>query len=71
MRLEVADQGIGIDPVRAAHIFDRFYQAHAERRYGGLGLGLYICRGIVERHGGTISAAPRAAGGTVFTIRLH
>jgi signal transduction histidine kinase len=69
-RIEVADQGIGIDPARAAHIFDRFYQAHAERKYGGMGLGLFISRGIVERHGGTISARPRAEGGTVFTIEL-
>jgi signal transduction histidine kinase len=68
--LEVADEGIGIDPARAARIFDRFYQAHAERKYGGMGLGLFISRGIVERHGGTISARPRAEGGTVFTIRL-
>ncbi|HYR92650.1 MAG TPA: HAMP domain-containing sensor histidine kinase [Methylomirabilota bacterium] len=68
--LQVADEGIGIDPARAALIFDRFYQAHAERRYGGMGLGLFISRGIVERHGGAISARPRAEGGTVFEIRL-
>jgi signal transduction histidine kinase len=70
-RIEVADEGIGIDPAHAAHIFDRFYQGHSERRYGGMGLGLYICRGIVERHGGTISVSPRPEGGTVFTIQLR
>jgi len=68
--LEVADQGIGIDPNRAAAIFDRFYQAHTERNYGGMGLGLYICREIVERHGGTISAAAVPGSGTSFRVRL-
>lgn len=63
MRISVKDTGIGIDLVDQQHIFDRFYtagdtQLHSTSktafRGGGLGLGLAICRGIVEAHGGKI-----------------
>jgi signal transduction histidine kinase len=53
--LKVRDWGVGIPPERRAQLFDRFYQAHGEGHFGGLGLGLYISRQIVELHGGRIA----------------
>ena len=68
----VTDTGIGIDPRRVPHLFDRFTQADASitRRYGGTGLGLAICRRLVEQMGGSITAAPREGGGSVFAFTL-
>lgn len=70
--LEVSDEGPGIPPADLERIFDKFQRVKAgDRHAAGAGLGLSICRGIVEAHGGTISAANRTdAPGTVFTIRL-
>jgi len=68
--LTVADRGIGIDAQDMARIFRRFERAVSPRHYGGLGLGLYIARRIVEAHGGEISAAERSGGGSVFTLKL-
>lgn len=70
VRIAVTDGGVGIAPEHREHIFDRFYQAHVERHYTGLGLGLYVCREIIERHGGTISAEFPEVGGTRFVVRL-
>lgn len=70
VRISVTDSGVGIAPEHREHIFDRFYQAHVERHYTGLGLGLYVCREIIERHGGTISAEFPEAGGTQFVVWL-
>lgn len=70
VRLTVVDRGLGVPPEHRQHIFDRFYQAHAEHRLGGMGLGLYISRQIVELHGGTIEAEFPAAGGTRVLVRL-
>ena len=67
---EVRDHGIGIPPQRREHLFDRFYQAHGEGYFGGLGLGLYISRQIVELHGGSITADFPPDGGTRFTVDL-
>lgn len=69
----VADTGIGIPPSLLPHVFDRFRQGDSSstRAHGGIGLGLAICRHIVELHGGTIEAASEGEGrGTTFTIRL-
>lgn len=73
--VSVADAGIGIPAEQLDLVFDRFYQADPNasgRRFGGLGLGLYISRAIVEAHGGSISAAPNieAGRGSVFTFRI-
>ncbi|HEX2142308.1 MAG TPA: ATP-binding protein [Candidatus Limnocylindria bacterium] len=78
LEVTVADTGVGIDPGDTELVFERFYQvAEAEtsgggRRFGGLGLGLYITRAILRSHGGDITAEPnRAAGrGTVMRVRL-
>jgi signal transduction histidine kinase len=67
--LTVADQGDGIRPEDLGHVFDRFWRA-AGAPAGGTGLGLAIAKWIVERHGGSITAANGDAGGAVFTVRL-
>jgi PAS domain S-box-containing protein len=69
----VEDDGPGVAPEFLPFVFDRFRQGDSSstRRHGGLGLGLAICRSLVERHGGEISArnAP-GGGGAVFSFRL-
>ena len=71
-QVSVLDTGIGISPEQAETVFDRFFQADedAGRRFGGLGLGLYITRAIVHAHGGEISAAPNAEAGRGTEIRF-
>jgi signal transduction histidine kinase len=66
--LSVRDHGVGLSADQLTKVFDRFYQAHPNR--SGLGLGLYITRQIVERHGGTLYAEPPPDGGTRFVVSL-
>ncbi len=68
----VLDEGPGIAEEDAPHVFDRFYRAQAsrDRSTGGAGLGLAIVAAIVRSHTGTVTAARRDEGGTVFTVRL-
>jgi PAS domain S-box-containing protein len=68
--LRVHDRGIGIDPENLRRIFDRFERAVSSRHYGGLGMGLYITRQIVEAHGGTISVESTPHHGSTFTVAL-
>jgi len=71
--IEVVDTGIGIDPEFLPYIFERFTQAKdgADRRFGGLGLGLAITRTIVELHGGRIAAQSTGRGrGSKFIVLL-
>jgi signal transduction histidine kinase len=70
--LAVEDNGIGIASDKLARVFDRFYQVDgsATRKYGGMGLGLAICREIVEAHGGTIGAESEVGKGSRFTVTL-
>jgi signal transduction histidine kinase len=70
--IEVADAGEGIDPDLLPTLFDRFTRADAARGRdtGGAGLGLAICRAIVEAHGGRISAASAPGQGATFTVVL-
>jgi predicted ATPase/signal transduction histidine kinase len=68
--LTVTDHGIGIDPARVAYVFDRFERAVSAVNYGGLGLGLYLARSIVEAHGGTIKVESQLGEGSTFTVRL-
>ncbi len=70
LRIAVRDHGTGIPPENRGHIFDRFYQAHANSHASGMGLGLYISRQIVELHGGRIAAEFPPDGGTRFSITL-
>jgi DNA-binding response OmpR family regulator len=69
----ISDDGIGIEPALLPHIFDVFAQAEQslDRTRGGLGLGLAVAKGLIELHGGTVSAASAGKGrGAEFTIRI-
>ncbi len=70
--LTVSDQGVGIPQADLEHIFDRFYRGTNvdDRCFAGLGLGLYICRGIVEQHGGRIWATSERGQGTTMHVTL-
>lgn len=72
IEISVSDNGKGISPELLPHIFDRFSQAQADsRREGGLGLGLEICRHLVELHGGSIHAkSPGEGQGSTFRVNL-
>jgi len=67
--LQVKDRGIGIAPEARKRIFERFERA-SSRNFGGLGLGLYIVRQIVEAHGGTIGVESELGVGSTFTVKL-
>jgi PAS domain S-box-containing protein len=69
-RLRVSDQGIGIAEEHHGRVFDRFERAVAARHFGGLGLGLYIARQIVEAHGGAITVESTPGMGATFTVDL-
>jgi two-component system sensor histidine kinase KdpD len=66
----VADRGPGIPPDQTARIFDRFHRVEQRNRPGGLGIGLSICKGLVEAHGGRIWFEARAGGGARFVFTL-
>ena len=66
--ISVRDRGLGVAPEHRQHLFERFYQAHADR--SGMGLGLYISRQIVEGHGGTIYAEFPQEAGARFVVSL-
>ena len=68
--IEVADRGPGIPEEDLQRIFGRFERAASIGHYGGLGLGLYVSRTIVESQGGVIGARNRAGGGARFTVCL-
>ncbi|MCA1812665.1 MAG: HAMP domain-containing histidine kinase [Halobacteriales archaeon] len=70
--LRVRDSGIGIEPADLGKLFQPFSQVHDARSHPkGTGLGLYICKGIVEQHGGTIRAESAGRGqGTLFVVTL-
>jgi len=66
----VRDHGFGIAPEHQARIFDRFERLVSTRHLGGFGLGLWICRQIVEALGGSIVVTSEADRGSVFVVRL-
>jgi signal transduction histidine kinase len=71
--MSVTDQGIGIPPADLPHLFDRFHRGANvdDRRFAGMGLGLYICRGIAEQHGGRLWATSAGPGqGSTFHVEL-
>jgi signal transduction histidine kinase len=68
--LTVADNGIGFDEQYATRIFRAFERLHGSRAYPGTGIGLALCRKIVERHHGTITATAELDHGAAFTVRL-
>ncbi|MFL5736023.1 MAG: sensor histidine kinase [Actinomycetota bacterium] len=70
--IDVTDHGIGISPEDQRHIFDRFHQVDqsATRRFGGLGLGLYLAEQICRDLGGSISVRSEPGHGSTFTVRI-
>ncbi len=70
VEIEVADFGMGIPKNDLERIFDKFYRVHHPDNVAGSGLGLSIAKGIIEAHGGRITAANRSGGGTIIKFTL-
>jgi len=72
IRITVKDHGIGIPAADQPHVFDRFHRASNvdARKYAGIGLGLYICRGIAQEHGGRIWVESALGQGSTFHVAL-
>jgi two-component system sensor histidine kinase KdpD len=71
LSVRVADDGPGILESERGKVFEKFYRGnHSNRTDGGAGLGLTICRAIVEAHGGRIRALARAGGGALIEFTL-
>jgi signal transduction histidine kinase len=70
---EVSDNGIGISPENAGHVFEVFYRLHARSEYPGNGIGLAICKKIIERCGGRIWVESQSGSGShfKFTLPVH
>jgi signal transduction histidine kinase len=68
--LSVRDRGIGIPADRLSAIFQPFERAVAKEHFGGLGLGLYIAKAVVDAHGGSISVTSVPGEGATFVVRL-
>lgn len=69
IELVVTDEGMGIEPEKLPHLFDRYWKGHRNGRSGS-GLGLYIAQGIINAHGGRIRVESQVNQGTTFFIRL-
>lgn len=69
--VRVLDRGRGLSEAEASHVFEPFYRSEAAQRMaGGAGIGLFVCRRLVEAMGGRIWAEPRAGGGSEFAFAL-
>jgi signal transduction histidine kinase len=68
--LRAEDNGIGFDEKYVDRIFNLFQRLHGQGKYQGTGIGLAICRKIVERHGGVITARSKPGQGTTFFVTL-
>ena len=66
----IRDRGIGVDPKYADQVFAIFQRLHSGSEYPGTGIGLAVCRKIVERHGGRIWVEPAAEGGSAFRFTI-
>ena len=70
VEMAVRDHGVGIPEGEEARIFERFHQAHTTLHAGGMGIGLFVSRQMVEMHGGTLTVERSPDGSTRFVIRL-
>jgi two-component system sensor histidine kinase KdpD len=70
VEISVADQGPGIPAGLENQLFEKFYRVRNEAAQSGVGLGLAICRAIIEAHGGSIKAQNRPTGGAVFSFMI-
>jgi two-component system sensor histidine kinase KdpD len=70
VELRVVDHGPGIPDPERERVFDQFYRVERGRRPEGTGMGLAICRGIVEAHGGTLRVEATPGGGASFVLTL-
>jgi signal transduction histidine kinase len=70
VQLVVLDRGIGISKDKIPVVFNRFERAVPGRKYGGLGLGLYIAQRVVEAHGGRIQVESEPGRGATFVVHL-
>jgi signal transduction histidine kinase len=69
-QLRIQDRGIGVAPEDQARIFGRFERAVSAKHYGGLGVGLWLSRQLVEAMGGTVKLESTLGEGSTFTVRL-
>ncbi len=72
MALAVVDTGVGLTPEEQQRVFDRFWRADTsrDRRTGGRGVGLSVCKELVIAHGGTIEVVSAPGEGSTFTVLL-
>jgi signal transduction histidine kinase len=70
VHIEVEDDGLGIEPEFLPYMFDRYSPRSRRRQKLGSGLGLFICKTIVELHGGTIDVASEVGKGAVFSLQM-
>lgn len=68
--ISIADNGIGMDSQYSGRIFDMFQRLHDKDQYGGNGIGLALCRRIIENHNGMIDFTSKPGEGTIFWIYL-
>ncbi len=68
--IEVSNDGPSIPADAQPHLFAKYGQVHGNQEHNNRGLGLYLCRLVAERHGGTMSVRDRAAGGVTFSLTL-
>jgi signal transduction histidine kinase len=72
VEIRIADTGVGIPPEKLRMIFDPFYTTKLpdDQGHGGTGLGLSVCRQIIEQHSGRIRVESLAGKGSTFTVKL-
>ena len=68
--ITIRDRGLGIAPHDHERIFGRFERAASSRHYGGIGLGLWIVKQIIDALGGTVSVESKPGTGSTFTVEL-